>query len=187
MSQQENYITDILLENPKWAEILFLYMKNIQHHKFGTMQDIVYQRDRYRSLEENLSDAYQDLWFLHRKDIYLKGINFGKSPYPDKEKLLNNEALEKLPYPFEAHFKGGCGDDDGIFKWKEPIYLINYYEMNKNKKLKKLLLEPGSCSLEVGYTKAVTTKIHLSRSRFLARWPYEHPRIWLIYWDNHKK
>lgn len=186
MSYQEKYIKDYLLENPEYAEYLFRYMKNLQHHEFGTMQDIVYQRDQYRSLEENLSDAFQDLWFLHQKNIYLLAIPTEEAPLSDKNKIENNRILKKLSYPFEAYFEGGWGDSDGGFKWKEPIYVYNYYEDHVNKKWEKLLLNPGSCSLEVGYTKAVTTKIHLFRSRFLARWPYEHKYIWLIYWDNHE-
>jgi len=187
MSQQERYIEDFMIENPNLAKIIYDYKKHLRSQKSSSFQNLVYQRDRYRDSEESNSDAYQDLWFLGQKNIYLLAIPTEESPLSDKDKIGNNEILEKLSYPFEAHFEGGCGDFDGIFKWKESIYAFNYYEERVNKKWEKLLLKPGSCSLEVGYTKGVTTKLHLSQSRFLARWPYEHKYIWLIYWDNHEK
>jgi hypothetical protein len=44
-------------------------------------------------------------------------------------------------------------------------------------------LDPGSALLRIGYTRAIMTGLTLKEQKVVARWPYGHGFVYLLYTD----
>ena len=158
MSIHETWMASIddLLTEPGELEVYSKLCRRMSAGEFAPHVDIVTQR---WSGSYDLYDAYafgQVYASLLDGDVTLTPINLDAEPAADAKDGLNNERLAGLPAPFAAHFVGGGGDDDGVLSWDEE-----------------------RAPLEVGYTRPLTTLLHLHHGS-LARWPYGHTRIWLL-------
>ena len=106
--------------------------------------------------------------------ILVTRIAVQREPVADKNIVLNNVVLETLPHPFIGAFWGGLADEDGWLQWKEPIRATNC-STDENTYTK-----PWRIPLEVGYTQASRTMLHIAQDRGLARWPYGQKQIWVL-------
>lgn len=100
--------------------------------------------------------------------ILLARIWVGSEPSADVEVAENSRKLSRVTEsrPFEASFKGGKGEQDGVLAWSSPI------KMERMSDGQTLLVKEHSAPLEVGYTHAWTSYVHLARYLCLARWCY---------------
>jgi len=141
--------------------------------KFEPYVDIVTQHERGGY---DLYDAYtfgQVHAHIATGEIHVKRIDLGSMPSADAASEINNSKLSKLPAPFKARFRGGNGDCDGTLEWGATFQTGD------------VRWEPhSSVPLEVGLTRPATTWRHLCGERFLARWPYGHTSIWLLWWPR---
>jgi hypothetical protein len=103
-------------------------------------------------------------------DIQILSVELGHTPADDKAVTKNNAALAELPAPFQATFHGGLDDFDGEVTWNEPVIT------------RAGRWSPGVAPLEVGTTRSATTWLHLCQRRWLARWPYGSPDVYVIQW-----
>lgn len=110
----------------------------------------------------------------------------GVTPFPDKEKAKNNEALSWLVEPFKGNFTGGNMPGDGAIDWTEPIPVRQLFQNPLTGKIreKTVMLEPGGLVLEVGSSSHYCTWHHMWDSHGVARWCYGHNFITLLKRDR---
>lgn len=102
-------------------------------------------------------------------------------PCPDADVDGNNRLISDLPEPFSAKFYGGLKDQDGYVEWSEPIRTVaTVGHADLTQTSSRVMVDPRSIPLEVGYTKASRTFLHLAQERALARWPYDSDKITIM-------
>jgi hypothetical protein len=160
-----------LKEEPGYAALLTESHRLINSDFYGQFYtDCVVQTFR----EITLYDTHAFLQIhahIQKGDIDCFDVEIGDEPSGDTSEDRNNQSLLKLPPPFSGHFQGGTqSDSDGWIKWSEEIQLTCIPKSGEPSFIKTI--EPGLAVLEVGYTHASKTHIHLAMDRKLARWPY---------------
>jgi hypothetical protein len=143
----------------------------------------------FRHSRYDMNDAYV-FGNVHAKilsgEIVTAKIYVGSDPAHDDQIFLNQQKLNRLPFPFSAEFapqQGGGAHDDGVFEWEQPIKLSKHISFDKTE---PVAVPPGSAPLEVGYTNASKTWEHIIGRDRLARWPYFSDWITLfinVSWD----
>lgn len=182
----EKVIEEILIENPSLASEVYGVLGELQsfNSRFPKwFVDSIVQTWEGRPATK--ADAYV-LLIINAlkcdKKLFWCTTKIGQEPFPDNDKVNNNKALQLLPPPFSGAFYGGKGDGDGYLKWDKPISLeSNCYDCGFHIYKE---ISPNTAPLEVGYTKALTTLNHLNMSGFLARWPYEHDKLYLFHLES---
>jgi hypothetical protein len=104
------------------------------------------------------------------------------TPFPDKEKAKNNEALSWLEKPFKGTFDGGLSPGDGMLEWTDSIGIRRLFQNPKTSEVREetITIEPGRWPLEVGSSSHYCTWHHMWDSWGVARWPYGQPYITLL-------
>ena len=112
-------------------------------------------------------------------------------PSADRERAINQAALENLPGPFVAHVdldQHGSDRGDGFLAWTAPIQVeqsVGYphSDLATGHTAPVIItktLPPGQVPLEIGYTLPSKTHDHLLSGRGVARWAYGSRRIYLF-------
>ena len=115
--------------------------------------------------------------------ISMVDIVVDQEPSKDKERHENQVKLSDLPHPFEAEVSPdqSGGDCDGTLWWTEPIRaerLIGVPFLPPCRLGAKQginiphWVEPDFAPLEIGFTSASRTLLHLREQGAVARWPY---------------
>ena len=121
-----------------------------------------------------LFDVYEGFAFLlvhslMRSGVFLwADIPAKDEPSRDSSRTRNNAILRTLPRPFCAAFRGGYGDSDGFLEWSAPVDV----RVPDADNFGWCRIPARRLPLEVGYTTASRTLMHLIEDRGLARWPY---------------
>jgi hypothetical protein len=169
-----------LLGDASYQHIIRRYHEGLDAAFFNKdWVDVVYQHpDRDRC---TLTDAavFAALWTaIQLGNLLSLRIPLGRTPFSDEELLANNAALQALPPHFGATLWGRNFEQDGVLEWNVPI------QMARSKVGEPLVpteVQPSKSPLEVGYTDAPTTFSHLRSNRGLARWPYGHAFLTLLW------
>lgn len=120
---------------------------------------------------------------------HLLATNFrlGETPSRDADRSKNQQALNRLPKGVEAVVDPSQrnGDFDGDFAWSIDLPAIQFYGDGQNNSIS---CEDGSswAPLEIGYTDASRTLLHLAQFHTVARWPYGDEYLTLLVltpWD----
>jgi len=163
-----------------WANCTAVYLKKLRKREFNDeYADIVFQDYRGKI---TIYDAYA---FMQVHAMRCSGklamvrVYVGAGPSKDEKVKENNEILFNMPDGFKAFFEGGKGVGDGQLRWEKDITLDMVRVRGDKEKHELLTIGPGAAVLEVGYTNALTTLYHLSRTS-LARWPYGQEWITLM-------
>ncbi len=118
---------------------------------------------------------------LLKGHLFYTGIDVSCPPSKDpKEGLLNELTLAAVNPPFEVRFVGKNGERQPLLTWHEPLIVHSHREGRTHATRR---LEPGSALLTVGYTRAIHTGLSLKEGKVLARWPYGHRFIYLLWTD----
>ena len=118
----------------------------------------------------------------HLLTRFVRFTKDGVTPFPDREKAKNNEALSYLEAPFKGIFVGGNMPGDGAIEWTEPIPVRQLYQNPFTGKIreKTVMLEPSGLVLEVGSSSHYCTWHHMWDSHGVARWCYGHDFITIL-------
>jgi hypothetical protein len=179
-----NYFEKAVIELPEIMETILDVREKLNRNFYD-------HPDWYGQYFENINSEYWSLLTFARLhtleilgEISFYCIDVGAFPSKDKSVKLNNQKLKRgLPHYAYSVFNGGTGDNDGYIQWTKSIYLYSY-DINNIKH--GIILPPGRCPLEVGYTKYETTYRHLFSENVLARWPYERDYIIIMGLTNPK-
>jgi hypothetical protein len=98
----------------------------------------------------------------------------------------NNEILSNLPDPFYAKFipdagRGAC--DDGFLGWNTKVIFETQLHSKEGRINKDILVNKSIVPLEIGYTEAMTTYLHIVQNGGVARYPYNNTKI-IIFYNN---
>lgn len=164
-----------VIRDPKAAQILSLiHQRLVTGFYQEEWQDIIFQNFR-EPVDIVCAHDFAQVWaMLQGGEIVTCQIQ-AEPPHRDAFIAENNELLTHLPFPFEAEFIGGLGDDDGTLEWKAPIEMSAVGRALGASFTR--IVKPRGIPLEVGYTSATTTLFHLNQSGAVARWPYGHKFI----------
>lgn len=100
----------------------------------------------------------------------------GRSPAYDRERALNQAAVANLEGPVKCWVdqEQNNADSDGSFSWSEPILMRQSADPSGDTdRMRWARVEPATLPLEIGYTQASCTLLHLKLNGGVARWPYE--------------
>jgi hypothetical protein len=125
---------------------------------------------------------YSELVFqLLKGHLFYTGIDVRCPPSQNpKEAFLNEITLAAVAPPFGIGFVTGSGQRQALLTWHEPVTVHSHREGQAHATRE---LEPGSALLTIGYTRAIHTGLSLKEQRVLARWPYGHRFIYLLWTD----
>jgi hypothetical protein len=104
-------------------------------------------------------------------------VEVGQKPSADADRVLNAFALDQAADPFTAELdvEQNNGDADGSVSWSEPITL------NRGFGGDLVTVDPlRDAPLEVGYTCASRTWLHLFEGGSVAHWPYGQTWLWVF-------
>lgn len=105
-------------------------------------------------------------------------VEVGAGPFRDLEESRNATVLANAPdldVGVDCQHGGGA-DDDGWVRFT-PAFVSN---PTVEPGIRKWLSSHPGLPLEIGYTKASKTFMHMARFRGVARWPYGHTRLFLL-------
>lgn len=186
-SEQLLNLEDFLVENPKWASVLYDYLGKMRtgHFEGWYLASILQKHVRSR---DDLYDLYDAYYFalvhtgLCKGRILSAQVVVGQVPSMDRDLARNNPVLSSLPFPFSSSgVRGGTGGNDGSLEWRE---CVKFGQVTHNGTEVVKYVNPMTVPLEVGYTDGSTTVKHLIESRALARWPYDSKQIHIFYVDD---
>lgn len=191
-------VDELCTRDDHWAPLLFKTAKQLREKSYYATWyvDILFQK--FGRFPADIYDAYCFLQvhsMIQCGDLMSVYVDVGKEPEADKNIEYNDGVLKNLSYPFSGTFYGGLGDQDGRLSWLGDIKVnrtnhttdLTDEEVEQcNKQCSHVQVvdfnghADQSAPLEVGYTQAWTTLLHLKRSGSLARWPYGSTKIWLL-------
>ncbi|EGE40753.1 hypothetical protein GTY83_06880 [Streptomyces sp. SID4928] len=128
--------------------------------------------------------AYSRVHYLIATGKVIKLIvPVGSSPGRDADRVGNQRRLtEGLPVEFVATvYEGNSHDGDARLSWPQDAVMpwIDGY----GKEMERPLCPwADSAPLEIGYTDASRTFLHLTEGGIVARWPYGSDDIWLFFY-----
>jgi hypothetical protein len=175
------------MNDPQGRSVLTEYLWKLQSDFFDkAYQDVFMQK--YMG-KPDFADAYAFAglhMLMCSGEIASFKVDIGKSPLLDSQTEENNRILNVLQRSrsspkFRAVFvpgKGGSADDDGIFSWADCVDASIITEPPN--KTARVVLDPMQVPLEVGYTEASKTLIHLRGEGGVARWPYGHNELTIL-------
>lgn len=170
---------DKAFKDPEMVRVIGQYLAKMAVRDFDHL-DAVVQKWRYPF---DMYDAYAFQivhgWLCDGK-VCMVQISVDGTPSNDKDIEHQNRILSKIRRPFRAKFWGGLADSDGEFSWDETIGVTQFPFVTMPELREDLQIGPRTVPLEVGYTLASRTALHLWEDGAVARWPYGHDRITLF-------
>jgi hypothetical protein len=107
------------------------------------------------------------------------------SPGRDADREGNQRRLtEGLPDEFNAEiYEGNSHDGDALLSWPHDSVMpwIDGYGIESERRLCEWT---NTAPLEIGYTDASRTLLHLGEGGIVARWPYGSEDIWLLFYES---
>ena len=187
----ENLLADFM-GTPDGARALQVYVAGIRDDRWDDFYRESIHQHHWREhfpLEQiaAFAHAHSDIMGGHVAKVQI--TTFGATAARDAERAANAKALAELPRPFvaEVDLSQNCADSDGRLRWVEPIQVevstgVPYSDPcgREQPLIAVRTIEPGSVPLEIGTTFASNTLFHFRRDRGVARWPYDHDRIYLF-------
>jgi hypothetical protein len=181
-------VDKLINSDRSWASKLGAILGTVETGQYDqALVDAVVQKHRQRY---DIYDAYCFACVLSNfvsGHLLIARIPLGQKPFADRCLAENNHALSQLEAPFTAEFWGGKSDEDGYLEWSTNIEL---QRGPSSAQAEQYTLPPARVPLEVGYTDASCTHMHLCSAPGLARWPYESKQVWLfwtigddVYWN----
>ena len=162
-------------ENPQWALLSANVCAKLNANFYEQRHiDVIMQHHK------GLFDLYDAFAFIHVHTLICNGtflvadIPVGRGPSRDKSKHINRAILGGLDGKFTAEFRGGFGDSDGFLSWRDELRV---HDPNHVTAFEYLCIPARQVPLEVGFTSASRTLMHLTQEGAIARWPYGHDHI----------
>lgn len=183
------YLREEMCEDPQMAMIIYEIMNKVKKGDFKpklVLDAIVQRWERYNLDELDIFYISKIYAGIITGKIGMIQIEMYRQPLKDSMIDENNNILSTLPDPFKAKFSplNGSGDsNDGFFKWDTSISFETQLHSNEGRINKDLLVSEDNIPLEVGYTEAMTTYLHIVRHRGVARYPYDSTKI-LVFYNN---
>lgn len=173
---------DELLGKPKTRDAILRFYADVALGRHPQeFCDIVFQKPTRFGLTIYDSAACQRfLLWLMSGDLLCRNIYIGEVPWPDKEVARNRRCLARIASPFSTKLWCGLADFDGTLKWDGRVSFARV-DPGNDKRTSRVAC-PCDIPLEVGYTEASRTIIHLSMSPGLARWPYGSKYLKVFIW-----
>ncbi len=164
------------LKDPVWRNIIVDTCLNLRNNKYP--QDWVDAIFQNMNTGLSLTDAYvfAQIWtMLQNGDIVTAEIIVDSFPEREANMQKNEETLNDLPSPFISQICSGAGEpEDGIIEWTHHILMRQH---NTDRAIK---IDKWSSPLEIGFTNASRTLLHLVSECTIARWSYESSSIKLL-------
>lgn len=112
-------------------------------------------------------------------------VPVGAKPGQDADRSGNQDKLNAgLPPEFTAEiYQGNSHDGDALLSWPQDA-AMPWIDGLGNEEQGPLCEWSGSAPLEIGYTYASRTFLHLFDTGIVARWPYESEDIWLFFFGT---
>ena len=169
-----------LLENPSHRHVLHRYHQGLNATFFDKeWVEIVFQKLHPKNYTMSDSAIFASVWTqIHLGNLLTLRIPVGQCPSSDEQLQANSDALETLPFPFSCKLWGRNFEQDGLLEWGASIRAGS---SKAGEALLPVEISSGKSPLEIGYTDSTTTFSHLKQNRCLARWPYGHNFVTLLY------
>lgn len=172
---------DELLNNYNWHKTLVGVKQKMNNNFFpAEFLDAVVQKNR-KGYDFYDAYAYSLIHSMRcTEKLALCGIYIGATPNADCMARENNVKLN-VSDSFDFRFLGGAGGNDGELFIKESIDVEIF---NAKSDIHTFIAFPfinTGIPLEVGYTEARTTLIHLDSGMPLARWAYGHEWVYILW------
>lgn len=157
------------------ATIAEVHTKLLDHHyEPDWLVDAIFQT---RGTRPSMLDAYGFMlvWSIGCAPVWL-----GHEPAKDAAHAENQKRLDSIQPPFRATVipqRGKSANDDGKFEWREDITL----SWRPGESREDRIVKPNWIALEIGTTKVSKTLIHVRGAFGVARWPYGHERLVILY------
>lgn len=120
--------------------------------------------------------------------LVMARIAVNARPGPDADRAGNAEKLKAgLPGEFGIEiFEGLSHHGDGELSWPVDQQMPWGVEATGETRRAPLSEWADSAPLEIGYTEASRTLLHLREYGIVARWPYNFDEIWIIGYKSHE-
>jgi hypothetical protein len=169
-----------LLENPSHRHIIHRYHQGLNANFFDKKWvEIVFQKLHQQNITMSDAAVFASIWTeIHLGNLLTLQIPIGRRPSSDDQLQTNSDALETLPLPFSCELWGRNFEQDGLLEWNVSIQAGS---SKAGEALLPMEISNGKSPLEIGSTESSTTFSHLKQNRCLARWPYCHNFVTLLY------
>lgn len=130
---------------------------------------------------EQVAALYRILSLVSEDAIRMTYIPVGTAPYSDRARKENRAALAGLPYGITAEVYDGLSHvGDGCVQIPDGLVVVDDSDRDLSGRVEKAPPKLGYVPLEIGYTLASRTLLHLLDHGAVARWPYGFDRIYLV-------
>ena len=178
--------TDLFHESMQEKKAIELYTETLQLLKNGHWPtwyvNVIMQNSRATADPADILAFAEVHGLIALTKVWTCELIVHYDPFADNQIEENNHVLKHhLPEIFEGEFipeKGRSANSDGYIKAKTDFTVTDAWSANEQ--VKSRSAKTKVFSLEVGYTKSVTTYRHLMESGCVARWPYGSKKIYLL-------
>ena len=182
---------DELMLDADWAQMLAQTLKRLKENFYGFDYVSAIFQNFERAGKVSIYDAYAFLMIhsdIHLGRVLIRCVNLNATPGGDSAQK-NSDVIARIKSPFRGAFDGGPGDQDGYIAWKTPVIFQRHAcahlkEIVNQCPTESVTIGPSNVPLEVGYTKASRTLMHLRGDRGVARWAYGSKYLWIFYAEN---